>query len=296
VTAHQIERWQKAGLLPSRRRRARGRGKGSVSAYPPGTVGQVRALLRFLEQHRNLDKVAALLKLNGYTVSTRACRRAVERLVLDPFEELDPYGERRFRDCSAVATEAAESVLSKRLRTDEERAARAKDEQRVGGKDGLVRITAASLLPAFGGFNAQALLTAVDSIDAGNIARALDAAAPELGAAVAEEGAAGHLGIDWIRNEALPLLTHESFDTAVRMGRALLATVEILGLEVSSSDAFNSDCLSALRRPERRLPAPPLTSTTGEQEAEDAALAFFAKQRRHKKPSPDARKTHTTTQ
>jgi hypothetical protein len=120
VSASQIKRWQKLGLLPEARRRGRGRGRGSRSSFPPGTVDHVRALRAFLAGHRNLDKVAVLLKLNGYQVSAAALARATRHLVFDEIEKLDRKGERTWLHPHEISSSAARTAVNKRARTDDD--------------------------------------------------------------------------------------------------------------------------------------------------------------------------------
>jgi hypothetical protein len=235
--------------------------------------------MRLLVRHRDLDKVALLLKLNGYVVSVRACRRAIEHLVLDPFDDLDPYGIRSFATPETVASEAAERLIKQRPRTETERAGRRRDTTRAGGRDHLARQLTSVLLPLFGGFDRAALLEVIDRFGIGDVARGLHTAVPGVAETVAADAEAGVLHVDHIRAELLPRLTAEDYDTFVRASRVLLAAIESLGLTLTPSDPFVSDCLAALRRPDHQLLPPPAASTTGEAEAERAALHFFAQHR-----------------
>lgn len=282
VSASQIERWQKAGLLPPPRKRGRGRGAGTVSSYPPGTVPQVRALLRFLGRHRNLEKVVVLLKLNGYVVSTRACRRAIEHLVLDRVDEIDPYGHRRYEPPEKVAAKAAERVARKRPRSVEEAQRRKDDISSARGRASFLTLLGSSLTPVLGGTNVAVLRPVVEHLGLTELAFSLGAATPGLSQAVAEEIAAGHLSFDWIREDALPRLTDNDLNTLVRLLRVLLAFVERSGMQFTPIDAFVSDCAHALRYPDRPLPSPP-PERGAESEVEAEALAFFASVRPRRK-------------
>jgi DNA-binding transcriptional MerR regulator len=250
VSEHQIERWHKAGLLPPPRRRSLGRKLGSTSSYPPGTVAQVRALLRLLDRHRNLDKVAALLKLNGYTVSARACRLSIEHLLLDPLESLDPHGTRRYTDPAAVATGAATRITSRRARTDQERNDKARDIALAGGEAAHTRLLASVLLPLFGGLDQANLVEALDKFGLGPVARKISAAVPGLAQTISEDVAAGRMQIDGIRADALPTLTADDYDTLVRVGQLLVAAIEGFGVAITPADPFVADCIDALRHPE----------------------------------------------
>jgi DNA-binding transcriptional MerR regulator len=284
VSAHQIERWHKAGLLPSPRHRGLGRGRGSVSAYPAGTVSQVRVILRLLERHRNLEKVAVLLKLHGYEVSTRACSRAIERLALNPIDDLDPHRLRNTTSPQRAAGAAAEQKVRKRRRSDEGRAERRRDLDWAGSRAELIARLAITLQPLFGGLDRAAMLELAYQLGVGEIARKLNRAAPGLGEAMAQEAEAGNLEIDWARR-ALSQLTAQDFDTFVRACRVLLASVEALGLELTPHEPFAADCLNALRRPERRRKPSASEAGIPEVDAETAALEFFAKRQRERSRS-----------
>lgn len=238
-------------------------------------------LLLLLERHRNLDKVAALLKINGYAISVRACQRALEHLVLNPLDDLDPLRSRNERAPEVVATDAARRALSRRVRTEEERTSRSNDRTRAGGRDQLISLGSGLLLPLFGGFDQAAYVDFLERFGLDEAFRKINAAVPDLGESLAQDAQEGRMQIDRIRTEALPQLTADDYDTFVRMGRVLLAALEAFGLEVSASDPFAADCLAALRRPERPL-KPPTNPDTGEAEGEAIALAFFAQQNRAK--------------
>jgi hypothetical protein len=225
--------------------------------------------------------VAVLLKINGYTVSVRACRRALEHLVLNPLDDLDPLRSRNERAPEAVATDAARLALSQRVRTDEERTRRSNDQTRAGGRDQLINLGSRLLLPMYGGFDQAAYLDFLERFGLGEAFRKINSAAPGLGETLAQDAQEGGMQIDRVRTEMLPRLTADNYDTFVRMGRVLLAALEAFGVEITASDLFAADCLAALRRPERRL-NPPANSDTGEADGEATALAFFARQERAK--------------
>lgn len=68
VSAEQLARWHRAGLLPRPRQRSLGRGLGTVTVYPPGTASQVVALCRIRSGHRSLDRAAFQLWWEGFAV------------------------------------------------------------------------------------------------------------------------------------------------------------------------------------------------------------------------------------
>jgi DNA-binding transcriptional MerR regulator len=278
VSASQIERWQKLGLLPPTRRRGRGQGGGSVSSYPPGTVAQVRALLRILKRHRNLDKVAVLLKLHGYQVSAAALIRATRRLVFDQFEKLDPQGKRRWTPPKDVSSAAAETALKRRLRSDDDKAARRQELELAGGRNELQAHYGSALLPVLGGLDPAGLLRALDVFGLGAIARSIRDAIPDVTDELARMAKGGAFEIDHVR-EASKTLTVDQFDTLISCLRALAMAVEASGLHLSHSDPFASDVLDALREPEQRRQRS-LPKDEDARRVEQEALAFFAKRRK----------------
>ena len=219
------------------------------------------------------------MKINGYTVSVRACRQAVEHLMLNPLDDLDPLRSRNERRPEVVATDAARRALTQRARTEEERTRRNNDQTRAGGRDHLISLGSGLLLPLYGGFDQAAYVDFLERFGLGEAFRMINSAVPSLGETLAQDAREGHMQIDRIRDEALPQLTADNYDTFVRMGRVLLAALEAFGVEITASDPFAADCLAALRHPDRHL-KPPENSDTGEIEGEEAALAFFARRKR----------------
>jgi hypothetical protein len=256
-----------------------------VSAYPAGTVAQVRALQRYLKRHRNLDKAAVLLMVDGYEVSARALQRATKTLVLDRFEdELDPESERRFRPPGDVAAQASDRILKRRLRTDQERNFRADDLQRAGGQDELKRLLRGVIMPLFGGLDPAVLGEALDKFGLRELAEKLASASPEFTDTLRREAQAGALSIDTIRN-LLPKMSSDDFGVLVRASRIMLALAEAHGIQPTPSDLFQADFLQALRFPAlRSKPNPDIAGS----DAEHLALRFFAKQARKRGDEPKA--------
>jgi hypothetical protein len=140
-----------------------------------------------------------------------------------------------------------------------------------------MRLGSGLLLPLYGGFDQASYLDFFDRFGLGEAFRKINAAVPGLGESLAQDAQDGAMQIDRIRDEALPLLTAENYDTFVRMARVLLAAFEAFGVEITASDPFPADCLAALRRPEGRLKT---AADSGEAEGEANALAFFASRER----------------
>lgn len=65
VSASQLERWRRCGLLARNLRRGLGRGAGSVSELQPGTVDYVEILASVATQGRNVQRTALALFASG---------------------------------------------------------------------------------------------------------------------------------------------------------------------------------------------------------------------------------------
>ena len=61
LTAYQLRRWHREGLLNRPRQQALGRGRGTVSLYPPGTRERLLAICRLHRAHRSLRELRWLL-------------------------------------------------------------------------------------------------------------------------------------------------------------------------------------------------------------------------------------------
>lgn len=68
ITAAQLARWHRAGLLPRPNQRSLGRGRGTETVYPAGTSVQLVALCHMREGERRLDRLAFGLWWDGFTV------------------------------------------------------------------------------------------------------------------------------------------------------------------------------------------------------------------------------------
>lgn len=263
VTATQIERWYKAGLLPPSRRRGLGQGRGTTSRFPPGTLAQVRALRGLLKRHRDLDKVVILLFLDGYHVSERALRHALAQLFADLIDDLDPEGQHRFKEPRQVAKDAAERVLSRRLATKDERYERRVDIERAGDREAAADALRAVVLPIIGGLDPAAFADALDRHGLTAAAQELSAIAPELSSFLTEEATEGRLSADHIREEALPRLGRTEFEQLAAALAGLLEWLELrIGLAIHHRDRFIDDCLQALRSPRWRGLSPASPSDT----------------------------------
>jgi hypothetical protein len=80
ISRDQLERWHRAGAVPSPRQKPLGPGGGSVTLYPPGTAYQAIALGRGLIRTRRLDEVAFSLWVSGSPIALPLVRRYLERV------------------------------------------------------------------------------------------------------------------------------------------------------------------------------------------------------------------------
>jgi hypothetical protein len=74
VTAAQLARWHRAGLLPRPSQRSLGRGRGTETVYPVGTSVQLVALCHMKDEERRLDRLAFGLWWDGFTVDLNVVR------------------------------------------------------------------------------------------------------------------------------------------------------------------------------------------------------------------------------
>ena len=80
VTREQLDRWHRAGALPTPRQTPLGPSGGSVTLYPKGTALQAVALARGLQRTRRLDEVACTLWIEGYPIAMPLVRRFLTRV------------------------------------------------------------------------------------------------------------------------------------------------------------------------------------------------------------------------
>jgi hypothetical protein len=107
ITADQLARWHRAGLLPRPRQLSLGRGRGTISVYPAGTGEQVVALCQFKDEDRRLDRVACRLWWEGFPVDLALIRRQLLKTADGIAEAMEHAGEvprGRARGFDAVMT------------------------------------------------------------------------------------------------------------------------------------------------------------------------------------------------
>jgi hypothetical protein len=85
VTAPQLARWHRAGLLPRPRQQPLGRGRGTETVYPPGTAAQVVALCQIKDDERRLGRVAFRLWWEGFDVDLGLIRNQLVS-AMEPLE------------------------------------------------------------------------------------------------------------------------------------------------------------------------------------------------------------------
>jgi hypothetical protein len=81
VTADQLRRWHRHGLLPRPKQKGLGRERGTVIVYPSGTADQLLALAKLLAQHRALSRAGWPLWWQGFPVTENYIRDPLSRLV-----------------------------------------------------------------------------------------------------------------------------------------------------------------------------------------------------------------------
>lgn len=85
VSAAQLARWHRAGLLPRPRQRALGRGRGTETVYPPDTSVQVVAICQVKDDERRLERVAFRLWWEGFAVDLGVIRGQLAE-IMGPLE------------------------------------------------------------------------------------------------------------------------------------------------------------------------------------------------------------------
>jgi len=79
ITAHQLVRWHKYGLLPRPKRVGRGRGAGTMSLYPWSAVSQALFVARALRVYKSLPVAAWAAWAEGYPVTACVRRRLLRQ-------------------------------------------------------------------------------------------------------------------------------------------------------------------------------------------------------------------------
>jgi hypothetical protein len=111
ISADQLARWHRAGLIPRPRQRALGRGLCTVTRYPAGTATQVIALCRIKSQHRSLDRAAFQLWWEGFTVESAQVRAPLAKAAA----ELNSALHSLTTDDAEKSKNGFEGLISRRL-------------------------------------------------------------------------------------------------------------------------------------------------------------------------------------
>jgi hypothetical protein len=82
VSAIQLARWHRAGLLPRPTQQPRTETRGTYSLYPPGTGAQLLVLCSLHEHERRLSHLAWQLWLMGYRVAPQTMRMQIQTAAL----------------------------------------------------------------------------------------------------------------------------------------------------------------------------------------------------------------------
>lgn len=79
ISAHQLVRWHRAGLLPRPQQQQLKGARGTCSLYPPGTGEQLLLLCSLRERERRLASLAWQMWLDGYRVEDRLIHRQLHQ-------------------------------------------------------------------------------------------------------------------------------------------------------------------------------------------------------------------------
>jgi hypothetical protein len=123
VRPRTLEHWRKKELLPSPKRQPQGR---AVWHYPAGTEMQLRRLLHWRERTRSLGLIAISLWVEGFPISTRRVRCALQEVVRSIAGELAPHG-----NMHAYIERTSRKLASARGEHALPRVARMRSEERV---------------------------------------------------------------------------------------------------------------------------------------------------------------------
>lgn len=151
VSAPQLARWHREGLIPRPEQRSLGKGHGTQTVYPSGTGEQ---LLAFCEIHtgaRRLSYVAWRLWWAGYDVSLKLVRAFLERVAAEWDREMEPLRNPETGELSEAALELLDEAATARYDVKFLRRAR----KRVGSKrfGTLMAVMLAVASGVFGGYS-----------------------------------------------------------------------------------------------------------------------------------------------
>jgi hypothetical protein len=150
VTATQLARWHREGLLPYPEWRSLGKGRGTQTVYPPGSGKQLLALCAIHAQERRLDYVAWHLWWADYDIPLKRIRVFLGRMMKQWDDYVRDLVDSETGELSEAAWKlvdnAAEGRLEKPL---------SKARKRVGKKrfDTFMRLAFEAASGTFGGFS-----------------------------------------------------------------------------------------------------------------------------------------------
>jgi hypothetical protein len=115
VSASQLARWHRAGLLPRPRQRPLGRGKGTETIYPPGASAQVVALCQIKDEERRLDQVAFRLWWDGFAIDPELIKAQLAAAICPPEGDGHTAGSRARNSGSALGGVLERSLGRRRV-------------------------------------------------------------------------------------------------------------------------------------------------------------------------------------
>jgi hypothetical protein len=151
VSAPQLARWHRAGLLPRPEQRSLGKGHGTQTVYPSGTGEQLLALCEIHTGERRLLYVAWRLWWAGYDVSLKLVREFLERTAAEWDSDVEPLKDPETGGLSEAALDLLDKAATARYDVKFLRRAR----KRVGSKrfGTLMAVMLAVASGAFGGYS-----------------------------------------------------------------------------------------------------------------------------------------------
>lgn len=117
VSAAELARWHRAGLVPLPHQQSLGKGKGTRSLYPAGTACQVIALCQIHTTLRSLNDVGWFLWWHGFAVAERFWRERLssEAIKWDrAIEQMKKYSKRLDSEDDEVADQADRELIRAR--------------------------------------------------------------------------------------------------------------------------------------------------------------------------------------
>ncbi len=114
VSAPQLARWHRTGLLPRPEQRSLGKGHGTRTVYPSGTGEQLLALCEIHADERRLLYVAWRLWWAGFDVSLKLVREFLERVAAEWDRDVEPLKDPETGELSEAALELLDEAATAR--------------------------------------------------------------------------------------------------------------------------------------------------------------------------------------